>query len=545
MRSQYLLGVFTVLLLESVALGDGCYIPERAVRKIPEIPAQRAILSWKDGIETLVISSSLDSEAQKLGWIIPVPAVPRTLEKESPGALKTLNHGIQPKITHDLLPLVINTIVVVFVGNLLVGTMLFAKKQLLNVFFSLVLIVMFSTCLLPAGINPGAEAPTKAANVKVEKTVAVGSYDVSVLRLAKPDALNAWLDENGFSSLPTAAETIVADYIAKGWVFAAIKLTREESGVNAPHPIKMVFDAKQAVYPMQLTAIAGGCPAFEIFVIGSGSASCAMLPEEFSDRFIKGETDELFDNEAGPPFFGTTSRLRIGHPGVCRLMWNDCVLTKFAGNIDSHDMTKDIDFAWGTFKTYRQHFYTEKGAWSFALILFISFTGGWCLISMLVCEKKIKQPGGFGRYITKVLLPAVVLLAVGAGVVFAVVPKLKTTEVSVSRGFRWPYAYPFVLQESIEEELDEFPNVLQGTDQEIAAWLLESLPKLETIGGAKLKIEDSPGNFTVEKRSDKVLVRVYDHSGSVLLIERPVPDSSRGDDKPIQKEPKPEPAISR
>ena len=100
MRRQYL-GVVTVLLFASSALGDGCYIPERAVRKIPEIPAQRAILSWKDSVETLVISSSLDSEAQKLGWIIPIPAVPQTIEKESPGGLKTLDFCIQPEITHN------------------------------------------------------------------------------------------------------------------------------------------------------------------------------------------------------------------------------------------------------------------------------------------------------------------------------------------------------------------------------------------------------------------------------------------------------------
>ena len=63
-------------LAASTVLADGCYIPERAVRKIPEIAAQQAILSWKDGVETLVISSALDSESQKLGWIIPVPSAP-------------------------------------------------------------------------------------------------------------------------------------------------------------------------------------------------------------------------------------------------------------------------------------------------------------------------------------------------------------------------------------------------------------------------------------------------------------------------------------
>ena len=72
MRLRFL-GVVAMLLSASVALADGCYIPKRAVRKFPEIPAQRAVLSWAHGVETLVISSALDSEAQKLGWIIPIP----------------------------------------------------------------------------------------------------------------------------------------------------------------------------------------------------------------------------------------------------------------------------------------------------------------------------------------------------------------------------------------------------------------------------------------------------------------------------------------
>src|SRR5271165_4941877 len=118
MRLRYL-GVIAFLLSASVAFGDGCYVPERAVRKIPEIVAQRAVLSWKDGVETLVISSALDSEAQTLGWIIPVPAVPTTMEKATPGALKTLDVCIQPTITHDLSREVRAAIAIVFVGNLL------------------------------------------------------------------------------------------------------------------------------------------------------------------------------------------------------------------------------------------------------------------------------------------------------------------------------------------------------------------------------------------------------------------------------------------
>ncbi len=149
--------VIGFLLSSSAAFGDGCYVPERAVRKIPEIAAQRALLSWKDGVETLVISSALDSEAQTLGWIIPVPAVPTTVEKATPGSLKTLDFCIQPKITHDLSQEVHAVIVVVFLGNLVLATWWFKRKRFLDLLLWLFLFFILAGLLLPAMGTAGAE----------------------------------------------------------------------------------------------------------------------------------------------------------------------------------------------------------------------------------------------------------------------------------------------------------------------------------------------------------------------------------------------------
>ncbi len=531
MRIQCL-AVLAVLLFASAALGDGCYIPEVAVRRVPEIPAQRALLCWRDGVETLVISSALDSDAQKLGWIIPIPAVPQTIEKESPGALKTLNFCIQPKITHDLSREVTFAILAIGVANLLIGTLLYDRKRFPTVLIMLFLMVLVASLMLPALGTAGSAAATKTSDVAVEKSATVGSYDVSVLRPPRPDGLNTWLAENGFSALPTAAEKTVADYISTGWVFAAIKLTRAESGMNAPHPIKMVFPAKEAVYPMRLTAVAGGSPEFEVFVIGNGSASCDLLEKEFSDRFdrLPGIEDGARDNyESHASFAGRTTHLAIGHPGITSLMWHQCVLTKFTGTVSSNNMTSDVQFAWNPLEACRQHFFTMSGARNLALILFVLLTGGWSLVSMVVCERRIKQAHGFRWYVGKALLPASVLFAVGAAIVFISVPKLGASEVHLSRGHYGRHFFPHELCRSIETLLNDHPDMVQGTDREIAAWLLKALdesPRLkaiprETITGTELMVEDSPGNFTVEKRPDKIVIRVYDGVGAVLRVECP------------------------
>ena len=87
------------VLLPAAAAADGFYIPE-VRRKLPDIPLQQAVLSWKGGVETLVVESTLDGEGNSFGWIIPVPSSPRSFEKVSPGLLRTLSFQVQPKLVH-------------------------------------------------------------------------------------------------------------------------------------------------------------------------------------------------------------------------------------------------------------------------------------------------------------------------------------------------------------------------------------------------------------------------------------------------------------
>ena len=89
-----------------------------------------------------------------------------------------------------------------------------------------------------------------------------------------------------------------------------------------------------------------------------------MLTEEFCDRFWKTHEprEDYDDYEAGDRCQGATTHLAIHHPGICPLVWNRCVLTKFSGTISSQDMGRDMRFGWGPFRAYRQHFHTGQGA---------------------------------------------------------------------------------------------------------------------------------------------------------------------------------------
>lgn len=526
MRLRYL-GFIAFLLSASVAYGDGCYIPERAVRKIPEIVAQRAVLSWKDGVETLVISSALDSEAQTLGWIIPVPAIPTTMEKATPGALKTLDFCIQPKITHDLSQEIRATIWVVLLFNLFVSTQLFRQKWVHGLLVLLfVLLLLLPMLLSMAGVAPA----TLASTLHVETTATVGSYAISVLRPSRLDGLDGWLAENSFSTLPEAAGPIIAGYISQGWVFAAIKLTRSETGTNAPHPIKLVFASKEPVYPMKLTAVARGKPGFELFVIGDDRAACDMLQEEFCDRFSEAEKDEI-DAGTQPRFRGSATRCGIGHLGLCDLMWDNCILTKFVGNVDAAGMTKDIQFAWKPFKAHQDHYFTQYGAGCVAVILFVIVVGGWNVVSMNDYARSPIRPKSLIRSFVKRLLLAIVCAAFVAGVCFALLPTLGNSDVHVSRGSGYS---EFRFRREFAESLSQHPEVLRRNEPEIATFLLQELrnsakngnPKTNIMmnlsTGDERKVEDSPGNLTVEKQADKVIVRFYDRSGTAFVKTYPI-----------------------
>jgi hypothetical protein len=538
MLRQHCLGAFVVLTLASLARGDGCYIPERAVRKLPAIPAQRALLSWKDGRETLLISSALDSDAQKLGWIIPLPSPPDSVKKALPGSLKTLDFCLQPKITHDLQPLLGAVIYVFVVANIVLATLLFRKDRLALLLLEFLIFGVLPALTLPA-LGDGRASSTKAGNVQLGKTATVGSYEVSILTPNKPEVLNAWLAKRGFSVLPEAARPIVADYISKGWVFAAIRLTRAESGENAPHPVEMSFASKEPIYPLRLTGLAGGGTAFEIFVIANDRAVCRELQVEFCDRFRRDtdHTSYVYDPESDPHyetktfFVGKTTKQRIGHPAICSLMWDKCILTKFAGTIDAGGMTADLHFDRKPFEAHQQHFYTRRGAYHFALILFACLTGCWLAVSMVACRRTMVVDWGLTRYVGKVLLPVVALYAVGAAILFACLPKLAGSEVVTGRHLGSDY-FSVEIYAGVKGAMRGCPQILQLPQNKIAELLLMHCAsrrdehKLRNpITGADVLLEDSPGNFTVEKSDKGVSVRVYDHIGRPMLIEQPFRDA--------------------
>ncbi len=192
-------------------------------------------------------------------------------------------------------------------------------------------------------------------------------------------------------------------------------------------------------------------------------------------------------------------------------------------------MTEDIQFTWRPFKAHRERFFTQYGGTCVAVILFVLAVGGWNVLSMKDYAKGLVQPKGLQWYCVKRLLPGIALAAIAAGACFALVPKISDQDIHVSHGVRYWY-FDSLLANDIDEQLGNSPDILARPEPEIADFLLKSLENtsgggrgLENLAtGLKLNVEDSPGNFSVEKKPAEVIVRVYDRIGRASVKRHPI-----------------------
>ena len=498
------------LLCGSSALADGIYMPERVIRKIPEISAQRALIRWKDGEESLVISSALDSESQRLGWIIPLPSVPSAIAKADPGGLKTLNFCIQPEIINDLHEETLISMVILLHLLFFTGVLLFRRESLLGWFLVWICFVILASMGIPAAMGVREKLLAGASTVVVEKTVNAGAYQIAVLSSKNLGDLSSWLEENGFTVFPSAAEPIVARYIRDGWCFGAIKLSRDKKGANTPHPIQIDFKTKEAIYPMQLTALSARAAHFELFVIGEKRADSSLLRTEFCDRFLRttGKAYGWPSDTEYSCFAGEHSHLKIGHPAICLQMWNGCVLTKLSGDLTPLQMTDDLRFQWSQLHAYRQHLFTKRGSISSSFLCFSWMFGLYTFGSMVIFRKNIRQKPW--HFLTMNLLPAGSICGLVSVVCLGCLPKIENVEVRRYFGSYRLAAHD--LSKGIDRQIAETPNILQGSEQQIGDAIIKAQRFYPVIAN-KLSAEATPGNFTVEKRNGKVTIRCYDLIG--------------------------------
>lgn len=175
------------------------------------IPSERALIVFANGREEIIASVHLQSDGPGAAVVFPVPGVPEVSALEDDELFTYLDAVTRPTER--------------------------VEERIVW------------------GAGGAAPIAGRAPGVSVLGQGIVGGYSVARLAADDPDALQTWLDQNGYSAPPGAAPILRA-YVEEGWKFVAVKLAPGQAADGALTPLRMAFDSRQIVYPMRLGALA-------------------------------------------------------------------------------------------------------------------------------------------------------------------------------------------------------------------------------------------------------------------------------------------------
>ncbi|XOU94543.1 MAG: DUF2330 domain-containing protein [Candidatus Kerfeldbacteria bacterium] len=264
-RKKIIVGLMSLLIiLPQISLADGMMMPPQNYW-IQET-GQKAVIMYEDGIETMVVSTSFEGDANDFAWVIPVPNKPE------------VSKGSQALFT-----------------NLdgLTGNIVSNSKD------------------ISFGLKATQDAVYEGVTIVEEKQI--DYYDVTVLSSTDKDSLVTWLNDNEYN-FPTSASYILNSYIDNGWYFVAMKVNSESlewTDVSKSlrkgeaTPVVLQFEAKNIVYPMKISSIVSNSKSDSeeaTYVTGKHGQALkvytADVAASYNDKLSFDITDQ-FNTEAG------------------------------------------------------------------------------------------------------------------------------------------------------------------------------------------------------------------------------------------------------
>jgi len=79
-------------------IADGKFFRRLEVADEPGIQAQRAVVAFRDGIETLIVQSDVAGKDSSYGWVLPLPAEPTSIEPCQANSLNALGSVVRPEV---------------------------------------------------------------------------------------------------------------------------------------------------------------------------------------------------------------------------------------------------------------------------------------------------------------------------------------------------------------------------------------------------------------------------------------------------------------
>ena len=202
--------LLTVTAAAAPAYACGCGAVAPAPGTSAEVTSESAIVSHRDGVETIVLSLTVDSAIASAGLIMPTPTV-ATVSPGDPALFDALHEQTVPR----------ERIVDDWWGN---------------------------------KVNPGADdtSPTVVSRVQI------GALEATTLAATDTGGLSAWLSQNGYE-LPAESTSQLQQYIDKRWQFVAVKLAADTAAPSLDGtlaPIQISFASDSIVYPLGMAKAA-------------------------------------------------------------------------------------------------------------------------------------------------------------------------------------------------------------------------------------------------------------------------------------------------
>ena len=225
------------LIAPAYACGCGAMIPE-GQRRV-SVGREESVVRWDGSREQIVMSLTVDGDADRAAWIMPVPH--RATVELGDRALFTQLAATTAPVHRDRYhfwpqdgdwPLVTGG------GS-------------------------------SAGGPPGAGAG--APGVGVVGRQKLGPFDVARLTATDPAALNDWLDTNGFA-MPPRLQDALQPYVSRRWEYVAVRLSPDTANTalnGTLDPLHLTFASEQPVYPMRLSRLARTPQSLGLYVLAA------------------------------------------------------------------------------------------------------------------------------------------------------------------------------------------------------------------------------------------------------------------------------------
>jgi len=521
----WLIFLLVLVLVPAGARADGKVLARGLARA--ETPEQRALLHWADGVETLVIETTVRAEATNFAWVIPLPAKPTEITPATPALFTTLQTIFQPAVEMRAQDrwAAFGLIAVLLWG--LRGSRLGLTSRI-SILLGAALAMLLASLLLPSlGMAVARGAGSSASTVRLLGSERAGVFDVTTLTAARADDLVVWLQSRGFPA-PAEMEPVVADYLKAGWVFIAAKADRDAATTNltALHPLRFTFPAPEPVYPMRLTGAGGGSLRCDLYVFGPARAAAAGWRTVLADR-----TD--------PPDVTLTSRprpgeIRLRHAELAALTQGAPWATKLSATLDAAAMRRDVEIRWSPGGETGKRVFTRAAA----AIRGLNVAAALLAAGALVAAVRARRGPGPGRWFAPAHGLFALLCAAAGGLVFATLPKIPESAILISHGYPEHQIFRTGLSAAygVHDELHKAAQQGRAPTNEMQ-WLAlarrgaaERLRKEESgrlvtnvYTGDLVREEASPGNYTFERGAAGWEVVWHDFDGAPAGRE-PVPE---------------------